>query len=227
MDNNLPKAGFGIRFFAYLTDYLILGIPTLLFFTLTGLGNGGFKKLLVSLVLFLVLFGVFNYLWQILYFAYFTSVFGATLGKLIAGLTVVDEKGNHLTFRRAVFRFVVGYPVSFLLFGLGFFWIMKDPQKQGWHDQLTGSYVLKKRVSGLVTVLVSLVLLLVTAGFLVKTSLVKLANNTTLKTDWENLQSVIEESFSGKKEDQQLDLQEGDDSSFYDNFPSEKAYPEL
>jgi uncharacterized RDD family membrane protein YckC len=32
---------------------------------------------------------------------------------------------------------------SFVPFGLGFFWILRDPERQAWHDKIAGTYVVK------------------------------------------------------------------------------------
>ncbi|MEK7518197.1 MAG: hypothetical protein AAB583_06670, partial [Patescibacteria group bacterium] len=43
------------------------------------------------------------------------------------------------------FRYTVGYQFSVILFGLGFLAIIKDPQKQGWHDKTVGSKVIVEK----------------------------------------------------------------------------------
>jgi len=35
----------------------------------------------------------------------------------------------------------VGYFIAFLPVGLGFFWIIWDKRKQGWHDKIAGTVV--------------------------------------------------------------------------------------
>jgi uncharacterized RDD family membrane protein YckC len=32
---------------------------------------------------------------------------------------------------------------SIAVFGLGFLWVLRDPERQGWHDRIAGTYVVK------------------------------------------------------------------------------------
>ncbi len=68
---------------------------------------------------------------------------GMTLGKKIVGLRVVTTQGERLGFGRACWR-DLAYLISSLPLGLGLLWVAWDPQKQGWHDKLAGTYVLKE-----------------------------------------------------------------------------------
>ena len=55
---------------------------------------------------------------------------------------VVDAtSGENLSVTRAVIRYV-GYLASLLPLGLGFFWILWDKRKQGFHDKLAHSVVI-------------------------------------------------------------------------------------
>lgn len=72
----------------------------------------------------------------------------ATPGKMAIAATVVDAStGEALTPRQALLRYV-GYFVSTLPFGLGLIWVAFDPKKQGWHDKLAGSVVIRRRRRG-------------------------------------------------------------------------------
>jgi uncharacterized RDD family membrane protein YckC len=71
---------------------------------------------------------------KILYQTFFTMQYGATLGKIVLKIRVVEIKSagnpNFLSaFNRAVFRIV-----SELLFYLGFIWAFFDPYRRTWHD---------------------------------------------------------------------------------------------
>jgi uncharacterized RDD family membrane protein YckC len=69
----------------------------------------------------------------------------ATPGKMLIGAKIVDaETGAPLTRRQAIGRYL-GYYVSLFGFGLGFFWVAWDPRKQGWHDKLAGTVVIRAR----------------------------------------------------------------------------------
>ncbi|MEN9681875.1 MAG: hypothetical protein RLZZ627_1768 [Pseudomonadota bacterium] len=67
-----------------------------------------------------------------------------TLGKLALGLRIVDaETLQPLSRKQELIRYL-GYFLSTLPLGLGFLWIMADPRKQGFHDRLAGSVVVRK-----------------------------------------------------------------------------------
>ncbi len=76
------------------------------------------------------------------------STFEATtmqgsIGKLICKLIVVDPEGCRLTFGKALAR-NFSKLLSSLLCGLGFLTILWNPMKQGWHDQVAKTYVIRK-----------------------------------------------------------------------------------
>lgn len=68
---------------------------------------------------------------------------GATVGKKVFGMKVVREDGGPIGFWRSLLRHTIGYWISGLFFGLGFIWIGFDPHKQGWHDKIAGTYVVR------------------------------------------------------------------------------------
>jgi uncharacterized RDD family membrane protein YckC len=70
----------------------------------------------------------------ILYQTFFTMQYGATLGKIVMKIRVVEIKtlsnpGFLSAFNRSVFRIV-----SEILFYLGFAWAFFDPYRRSWHD---------------------------------------------------------------------------------------------
>lgn len=71
----------------------------------------------------------------------------ATPGKMLIRARVVDaETGAPVTRRQAIGRYL-GYYVSLLGGFLGFFWVGWDRRKQGWHDKLAGTVVIRERRS--------------------------------------------------------------------------------
>lgn len=73
---------------------------------------------------------------------FFWVRFRGTPGKRLLGCQVVDQRsGGNLSLSHAVIRYI-GYIVSLLPLGLGFFWIMFDRRRQGFHDKLAGSVVI-------------------------------------------------------------------------------------
>jgi len=66
-----------------------------------------------------------------------------TPGKMATNLEVVDAKtGNKLSLGQAIGRYFA-YILAFLPLGLGVIWVGIDKKKQGWHDKLAGSVVIK------------------------------------------------------------------------------------
>lgn len=72
----------------------------------------------------------------------------ATPGKMAISATIVDAAtGGAITSQQALIRYV-GYFVSTIPLGLGFVWIAFDARKQGWHDKLAGTVVIRPRQRG-------------------------------------------------------------------------------
>jgi uncharacterized RDD family membrane protein YckC len=72
----------------------------------------------------------------------------ATPGKMLIGARIVDAATlGPLTRRQAVVRYL-GYYVSMFGLFLGFLWVGWDPRKQGWHDKLAGTVVIRARGPG-------------------------------------------------------------------------------
>jgi uncharacterized RDD family membrane protein YckC len=69
----------------------------------------------------------------------------ATPGKMLIHAKIVDaDTAAPLTRRQAIVRYL-GYYVSLLGLGLGFFRVGWDRRKQGWHDKLAGTVVIRAR----------------------------------------------------------------------------------
>ena len=79
----------------------------------------------------------------LLYYWLFTGLKGQTLGKMLVGIKVVDAQGNRPGLFLAALREVLGKIISTIVFYLGFFWSAWDRQKQGWHDKIADTYVVK------------------------------------------------------------------------------------
>jgi uncharacterized RDD family membrane protein YckC len=72
----------------------------------------------------------------------------ATPGKMAISAVVVDATtGEALTAGQAIGRYF-GYFVSTIPFGLGLIWVGIDPRKQGWHDKLANTVVVRPRNRG-------------------------------------------------------------------------------
>ncbi|HTJ59704.1 MAG TPA: RDD family protein [Candidatus Saccharimonadales bacterium] len=125
------KAGFGIRVVAFIIDAVSLGIlsgilNSILFAGDNVRGNG------------------LNTLVGLAYFMYFWSSYGhgQTLGNRVMKLRVVKTDGSELTLTDTFLRYV-GLILSFLCLFIGVIWVAFDANKQGWHDKIASTYVVK------------------------------------------------------------------------------------
>jgi len=72
----------------------------------------------------------------------------ATPGKMAIGARVVDAAtGQPPSFNQSVLRYL-GYYVSILPFCLGLIWVGFDPRKQGWHDKIARTVVVRAKRRG-------------------------------------------------------------------------------
>jgi uncharacterized RDD family membrane protein YckC len=67
---------------------------------------------------------------------------GTSVGGVVLGLKVAREDGKQVTFAVALVR-ALAAAFSIIMCFLGFLWIAWDPYKQGWHDKIAGTVVLK------------------------------------------------------------------------------------
>jgi uncharacterized RDD family membrane protein YckC len=69
----------------------------------------------------------------------------ATPGKMLIHARIVDAKTlGKPTSGQLIGRYLAYY-VSILPLCLGFFWVGWDPRKQGWHDKLAGTLVIRDK----------------------------------------------------------------------------------
>lgn len=68
----------------------------------------------------------------------------ATPGKMAVAAQVVDAKtGNTMSVGQSMLRYL-GYFIAGLPLGLGIIWVAFDSRKQGWHDKIAGTVVVKR-----------------------------------------------------------------------------------
>jgi uncharacterized RDD family membrane protein YckC len=77
-------------------------------------------------------------------FLYFTvcNKLGDSIGKAILGLKVVSVDERPIDWPRATLRSIF-WLVGLASLGLGLLWIIWDEKRQGWHDKLSGTMVVK------------------------------------------------------------------------------------
>ncbi len=69
----------------------------------------------------------------------------ATPGKMLIGAKIVDAKTLAKPSTGQFIGRYLCYYLSSLLLGLGFIWVGFDARKQGWHDKLAGTIVIRAR----------------------------------------------------------------------------------
>ena len=144
--------GFWPRVGAYLIDNIIVSIAAQIIGGAIGLGLGGIRPMEAddpkSIAMVFAIAGAgagAGILVKWLYYAFMeSSSCQGTLGKMAIGAKVVDSQGNRITFGRATGRFLAK-GLSALILNFGFFMIGWDDLKQGLHDKIAGTYVVKNR----------------------------------------------------------------------------------
>ena len=134
--------GFGRRFVAYLIDAIILGaVGACLGFGISAVTASGASQDVVSGANLAV--QCLSLLIGLAYFVIFWATSGQTPGKMALGIKVIGIDGSPVTWGKAVLRYI-GYFISSLVFLLGFIWIAFDAKRQGWHDKIASTYVVRK-----------------------------------------------------------------------------------
>jgi uncharacterized RDD family membrane protein YckC len=66
---------------------------------------------------------------------------GQTIGMRTVGIRVIDATtGGRVDYGRCITRYLMAI-ISGLALGLGYLWMLWDPQRQTWHDKAAGTYV--------------------------------------------------------------------------------------
>jgi uncharacterized RDD family membrane protein YckC len=136
------QAGFGLRYGAWMFDFLITLIAIMVFtFVVTAASRrsvvGSNTDLLIVAGLTLLLF--------VLNFVVLAGAGGQTAGMRILGIYIVRVDGRPFSMKQALLRHLIGYPLSTAAFFLGFLWMLWDPRQQGWHDKLARTIVVMSK----------------------------------------------------------------------------------
>lgn len=120
------RVGFWRRVAAYLIDSFALGLVGGVISSVSDIG------ILIYLVI------------TIAYFIYFWSAAGGgqTLGMRALSIRVIKEDGSPLDYGTAIVRYL-GLGLSILALYIGVIWVAFDANKQGWHDKLAKTYVVR------------------------------------------------------------------------------------
>jgi|GEM_PF-496276 len=74
------------------------------------------------------------------YFTFFVSATGQTIGHYLMGVRVVRLDGHRMTVWGSFVRYV-GMILALIPVGLGYLWVLIDDRRQGWHDKLARTCV--------------------------------------------------------------------------------------
>src|SRR6185503_16042032 len=135
------RAPFALRCGAILIDYIVL-VAILAFSTLVSrlLGGGarsaGSSSETVGILLALVV--------AVLNLGILPGFTGLTIGKWATGLRIRRSDGTELGIGRAFLRHFVGYPLSFIILGLGFVIAALNARGRGLHDLIAGTIVVRE-----------------------------------------------------------------------------------
>jgi uncharacterized RDD family membrane protein YckC len=120
----LPRATFLARLGAFVLDVLLMALTSRLL-------DLGFHRGPGRLFLLLLAYHIAFWTWQ-----------GTTVGGIICQLRVIRTDGSPLRFVDALVRGLSSI-FSFAVLGLGCLWILRDPERQAWHDRIAGTYVVE------------------------------------------------------------------------------------
>jgi uncharacterized RDD family membrane protein YckC len=81
---------------------------------------------------------------HILYHVILWSWRGGTLGQLALGIQVRRESdGRKIGLGTAFLRYI-GYVIASLVIYIGLIWVAFDKRKQGWHDKIASTVVIRR-----------------------------------------------------------------------------------
>jgi uncharacterized RDD family membrane protein YckC len=134
----LEYAGFWIRLGAAVIDFIIL------LFILAVIYYSVFRFIAPIMLSgrFIMIFISISWFIEIAYLVAFWAWRGQTPGKLLTGIKIIRTDSSPITWRYALLRYL-GYIISTITFFIGFIWIAFDDRKQGLHDKIADTYVVK------------------------------------------------------------------------------------
>ncbi|MBP2685981.1 MAG: hypothetical protein H6Q81_886 [Deltaproteobacteria bacterium] len=111
----------------------------------TGMGLGEGSPDGVGFSMANVLRGLFFLTFPVFYYVYLHGKYGQTFGKMALKIKVLNEDGTPLDYRKAFLRWL-GYFLCDLTFYIGYLWAGFDPRKQGLHDKVCKTIVVRTDV---------------------------------------------------------------------------------
>ena len=140
-----PKAGFWIRVVAALIDSSLVSALQFVLGLLLGLAGGltGGSLNHSGQLMMTIVTGLFSVVVAIFYYVFFTGYGGQTPGKMALRIRVIRTDGQPIGYGRAFLREVPGKFISGILLGFGYLMVAFNRQKQGLHDKIADTFVIK------------------------------------------------------------------------------------
>ena len=137
-------AGVGQRLASYLVDAVVLSIIYIALIFLFGvqieeeaIAGGDFSTAFSAVYILMAAIAI----------GYYTYFFGngQTPGMKLVEIKLIRVDGvEPVGYKKGFFRWV-GMEISGMIFLLGYLWILIDKNKQGWHDKIAGTVVIRDR----------------------------------------------------------------------------------
>lgn len=128
---DMHYAGFWVRVLAAFLDFIIIFVPAFAI-------NLFLVYVKISELIYLIDIGI------LVLIIYLVGSRGATPGKMMLGLIIVNEKKEFIGFANAALRYV-GEILCGLTLGIGYLMIAFDMKKQGMHDKIAKTYVIYRK----------------------------------------------------------------------------------
>ena len=138
MEVTVRYVGFWRRFVAWLIDAIILVIISVV------KNYYPFPMSWETLVLHTKVTLIADFIIPIIYAIGFWTWRGQTPGKMIMRVRIIKTDGSPIGIGRAILRYV-GYVMSAIIICIGYLMIAWDGRKQGLHDKIAGTVVIRSR----------------------------------------------------------------------------------
>ncbi|MGC9514677.1 RDD family protein [Methanocrinis sp.] len=139
---DLDLAGVGQRLASYLVDVVVLSVIYIALIFLSGvqieeeaIAGGDFSMTFIAVYILMAAIAI----------GYYTYFFGKgqTPGMKLVEVKLIRTDGvEPVGYKKGFFRWI-GMEISGMVLFLGYVWILIDKKRQGWHDKIAGTYVVK------------------------------------------------------------------------------------
>jgi len=152
-------AGFVSRFVAFVIDIGVLALvaiiigwtvttildffglsPSMESFTSSDINLRDYIANAIGIIL-LIATPIMTFCIWVIYFVGSWVLMGQTIGKQLLGLKIVSVDGSPVSFKQGIVRYI-GYWISAIPLFAGYWWVLMDNERRGWHDRLSHTCVI-------------------------------------------------------------------------------------